>query len=263
MPDAAEPTQFPELNELLRRFVVRVETILGGDLLGIYLTGSFALGRGDAASDCDFLVAVEHALSGEQEQELRRLHDEVLGWPGYWASNLEGSYAPKPDLETLAALGRPWLYVDRGHREMEWSPHCNTEDVRWVLRERSPTLAGMRPREFACEVPPELLQNAMRPQIERFLDDLLTWASFDLSWTQRYAVESTSRMLYTLENGAVVSKPDALDWAEASMPEWRELVRQVRRDRFVTWNDPPAPGTAEESIAFVHDARERARLSAQ
>ena len=36
---------------------------------------------------------------------------------------------------------------------MEWSAHCNTEDVRWVLRERSLILEGADPRAFACEIP--------------------------------------------------------------------------------------------------------------
>ena len=47
-------TPFAELNDLLTRFVTRVSSILGTKLVGVYLTGSFALGAGDAASDCDF-----------------------------------------------------------------------------------------------------------------------------------------------------------------------------------------------------------------
>ena len=42
----------------------------------------------------------------------------------------------------------------------------------------------------------------MRRRIENFLDDLLSWTTFEISWTQRYAVEATIRMLYTLEHGA-------------------------------------------------------------
>jgi hypothetical protein len=83
----------------------------------------------------------------------------------------------------------------------------------------------------------------MRPLIQAFLDDLLGWTTFEISWTQRYAVEASSRMLFTLERGEVISKPDALDWAETAIPaEWRELIDQVRQDRHVPWNDPPAAG---------------------
>ena len=93
-----------------------------------------------------------------------------------------------------------------------------------------------------------------------FLDDLLTWTTFEISWTQRYAVEASSRMLYTLERGEVISKQDALAWATVAMPaEWRDLIDQVRQDRFVRWNDPPWPGSVERSVAFVESVQERAR----
>jgi ribosomal protein L32 len=96
--------------------------------------------------------------------------------------------------------------------------------------------------EFECEIPAGVLQQKMQPQIENLLEDLLTWASFDISWTQRYAVEAGSRMLYTFEHGEVISKQRALDWATRELPaEWNELIAQVRADRFVQWNDPRDP----------------------
>jgi len=252
-------TSFPELDDLLRYLVGRLRSILAADLVGVYLTGSFALGGGDAASDCDFLVATRGRLGADHEHAVRRLHEEIPGRPGYWAYNLEGSYAPRADLRTLAALGRPWLYVDRGGREMQWSAHCNTEDVRWVLRERPLVLEGADPRSFACDVPAAALRAKMRAQIETFLDDLLAWTTFEVSWSQRYAVEAMSRMLYSLECGEVTSKQNALEWATTAMPtEWRDLIDQVRQDRFVRWNDPPRPGTVERTLAFVHYAQERA-----
>ena len=258
--DPLTATPFAELNDLLARFVVRVSAILDVRLVGIYLTGSFALAAGDAASDCDFLAVTDGDVNSGEECALRGLHEEMPSWPSYWASNFEGSYAPQTDLGTLAALGRPWLYVNRGSREMERSPHCNTEDVRWVLGNRPFVLAGVDPRAFVCEVPPAVLQTKMRPQIENFLVDLKTWASFDISWTQRYAVEAVSRMLYTLQHGELISKQEALNWVAETMPiEWRGLIWQVRQDRLVKWNAPPRPGSVDRSIAFVQYVQDRAR----
>ncbi len=144
------PTGFPELDALLADFVERVSSILADDLVGAYLVGSFALGGGDMASDCDFIVVTENRVDAEEERALRALHDEIPTRDGYWPQNLEGSYAPRAELETLGSLGRDWLYVNRGHRDMSWDPHCNAEDVRWVLRERSVPLSGPPAARFAC-----------------------------------------------------------------------------------------------------------------
>ena len=232
--------------------------MLGDDLVGIYLTGSFALGGGDAASDCDFVVVKDGALSGDEERALRELHAEIPSRPGYWASNLEGSYAPREDLESLDALRRPWLFVDRGKRAMEWSPHCNAEDVRWVVFNRPHVLVGADPRGFCCGVPAPVLQAAMRPQIENLVADVRSWAPFDIVWTQRYLVETACRMLYTLEHAQVTTKPGALDWAAEALPaEWHDLIQQVRKDRLVPWDAPPPEGSMERAVAFVEYVQAR------
>ena len=142
---------------MLGDFVDRVELILGENLVGAYIVGSFALEAGDLSSDCDFLVVTTEQVTGKQERALRELHDAIPTRPGYWAINLEGSYAPRADLETLERLDREWLYLARGWREMQWSTHCNVEDTRWILRERGIAVTGPDPRAFACEVPQTML----------------------------------------------------------------------------------------------------------
>ena len=251
------PTVFPDLNELLQEFVACVESTLGENFVGAYLVGSFALGGGDLQSDCDFLVVTEARVTPAQERELRELHAELPTRTGHWSHDLEGAYAPRRDLETLEALGEKWLYVDRGHREMEWSTHCNSEDVRWTLRERGMTLAGTEARQFVAEVPADVLRSKMRVLIARFLPDLLSWTNFDeVAWSQRYAVASLCRMLYTLDTGEITSKQNALEWAKSALPErWRGLIQQTIDDRPLPWTDPPRPGSVEATIAFAEYAK--------
>jgi hypothetical protein len=261
---ASPPTIFPELNELLGELVIRVESILGDNFVGAYLNGSFALGAGDLYSDCDFLVVTEAQVSAEQERALRQLHDEIPARSGHWTHHLEGSYAPKAELETLAALDKQWLYIDHGWREMQWSTHCNTEDVRWTLRERGITLAGPDPRELVAEVPADALRRRMRQLIESFLPDLFSWIGFDIAWAQRYAVTTLCRMLYTLDTAEVASKQASLEWAQDALnPAWRDLIQQVLDDRALGWdpNDPPRAGSVEATTAFAEHAKQRAANS--
>ena len=259
---ASAPTVFPELNELLAELVARVEAILGDNVVGTYLVGGFALGGGDLQSDCDFIVVTEARVTADQEQQLRAFHDEIPTRPGHWPHDLEGSYAPRADLETFAALDRQWLYVNRGGREMEWSTHCNTEDVRWTLRERGITLSGPEPRPLVAEVPADVLRRRMQVLIDSFLPDLLSWTSFEIGWAQRYAVTTLCRMLYTLESGEVLSKPASLEWARSALPaEWHGVIQQAIDDRPLPWNDAPRPGSVEATITFSEYAKKRAARS--
>lgn len=255
MGEHSSPTGFPELNALLADFATRVSSILGEDLVGVYLVGSFALGGGDAASDCDFLVVAEQRVDAEQERALRELHEEIPTRDGYWPQNLEGSYAPRAELETLDSLGGDWLYVNRGHRDMSWDPHCNAEDVRWVLRERSLPLSGPPAARFACEVPADLLRERARSLLATLIPDLRGWADFEVAWTQRYAVQMTCRFLQTIETGEVTTKLDALGWALRELaPEWHGLIEQARDDRLLPWDDPPRPGSIDRTLTFARYA---------
>ena len=255
------PTAFPELNELLAELVARVESILDANFVGAYLTGSFALGAGDLHSDCDFLFVMQDQVTGEQERALRELHGEIPTRSGHWPHDLEGSYAPRADVATLAGLDRHWLYVDRGWREMQWGTHCNNEVVRWTLRERGTTLAGLDPREFVAEVPADALRGSMRRLIESFLPGPAPLDKFDNAWSQRYAVTTLCRMLYTLETAEIVSKQDALAWAKHALSlRWRDLIQQALDDRELGWrpDDPPRANSVEATVAFAAYAKERA-----
>ncbi|WP_051515968.1 aminoglycoside adenylyltransferase domain-containing protein [Candidatus Blastococcus massiliensis] len=258
-PVEQHPTPFPELDALVVELVERAREILGSSFVGAYLQGSAALGDLDEASDCDFLVPVRGPIDPEQEAGLRRLHDEIPTRLGQWSTELEGSYPEETELRSVRSLGRPWLYIDRGSREMQWSTHCNTEVVRWILRERGITLAGPDPRTLVDEVPGDLLRARMRTEIPRFLTELQTWTTFDIAWAQRYAVATYCRMLQTLHSGRVTSKRAALLWGrEALDPGWEPLLTQVLEDRPLPWDAPPRPGSVAETLRFARYAEELA-----
>jgi Domain of unknown function (DUF4111) len=264
---SSHPTQFAELNELLGQMVLRIKAILGDNFVGAYLQGSFALGDADMYSDCDFLIVTRTALTPAQEASLRTLHADIRTQPGHWANHLEGSYAPQAELRGLSGLGAKWLFVDQGHSgsEMEWSTHCNTEVVRWIVREHGVTLAGPDPNELVDKVEPEVLRTRMRQEVKGFLPGMLTWIGLDSPWAQRYAVTTLCRILCTLETGRVASKHAALLWAmDALDPGWQDLIRQTLEGRSLGWNhwDPVEPGLLEATLAFNDYAIQRAAADA-
>lgn len=257
MPLEQGPTEFSELNDVLSRLVDGTHRALDDNFVGAYLVGSFALGDPDIHSDCDFIVATSEPISPAQEAAVRRLHEGFPSEDGHWNRHLEGSYAPIDDLRRLDALGREWLFVDHGHAEMEWSPHCNSPEHRWTLRHHGVVLTGPPPADFA-DVPAELLRDKMRSQIPGFMTDLATWIRIEeIAWAQRYAVTTLCRMLFTVRHGTLVSKHQALLWAAEELDQrWRELVLRAERERVHGWD--PAHRPDHELVEQTHQFAEYA-----
>lgn len=148
----------------------------------------------------------------------------------------------------------PWLFVDRGHREMAWDEHCNTLHTRWVLRHHGIALGGPPAHELVDDVPAQALREAARAALPGVLADIRGWAPVGHAWTQKYIVHTCSRVLYTATTGEVASKPAALEWAANHLdPAWRPLLAQVQRDRARPWrpSDPALPGSTEQAYAFA------------
>ncbi len=248
-------TGFGELDGVLDRLVEQARAVLGSDLVGVYLVGSFAVGDADEHSDVDVLVPVARPPTAAQEAALRAFHAELPVGDGHWNQELEGSYPPVEELRTLAGLGRRWLYVDRGATEMEWSTHCNTLEHRWTLRHRGVVLTGPSPATLVDPLPPGALREEMRRQIPSVLGSLRTWVDVErVAWGQRYAVATLCRMLFSVATDEVASKRASLLWAAAALaPEFRPLVEAALAGRARGWDpaDAPSPEDVEATERFA------------
>lgn len=251
-------TPFRELDELLTWHAEQVGAVLGDALVGSYLQGSFALGGGDAQSDADVVVVLTAPPTAEQEAGLRRLHEGIPDRPGIWHRNLEGSYADRTSLRSLDGLGTPWLFNDRGHRELEWSDHDNSVHVRWILRHHGVRIVGPPVTQVVDDVPAAAMREEAARELAGLLDGIRSWADLGHAWTQRYIVQTAARVLYTVRTGEATSKPAALAWAAEELdPRWRPLLAQVTADRSQPWApvDPPRPGSMEQALAFAEHLR--------
>ncbi|MDX6273502.1 MAG: hypothetical protein QOJ92_712 [Frankiales bacterium] len=231
------PTPFAELNGLLLEIAAHAQRVFLDDLVGVYLQGSFALGAADLHSDCDFLVVVRAPVTAAQEAHVRRLHDDIPTRSGHWVHHLEGSYPVASELRTLDAMGRPWLFIDHGWREMQWDVHCNNEVARWILRNHGIRVVGPPTQELVDPIPSEAMRQGAKAAIPTAIRDIEGWVSLDLAWGQRYAVVTMCRLLYTLETAEVASKRRAVLWAlERIGPEWHPLLISAMEGRALGWN---------------------------
>jgi predicted nucleotidyltransferase len=252
------------LDELLDEFVEQLRSALDDNLVGAYLTGSFALDAADEHSDVDFLVVTERRLDGGEQRRVTKLHRELYERDTPWAQHLEGSYAPRDELR------RPnraeWLFLENGATDFKWDRHCNSALVRWVLLAHPHVLCGPPPAELVDPVAPDEL----RAEAHAAVHDYASWAHEQHGnwphgmsrWTQPYAVLTLCRALYTLEHATVVSKDAAARWAATALgARWRPLIEAAAAARPDPWTRIHLPAEAAdvaETRAFADFAARRA-----
>lgn len=248
------------LGEVLADLVRGARDVLGENLVGAYQVGSFALGAADAASDVDVLVVTAGALDAEAERGLRELHARLPDLDSTWAQHLEGSYAPRAELRRPGT--EPWLYVDNGHREMQWSTHDNSLAVRWVLRHHGLVLTGPPGRDLVDPVEPDSLRADAVETLQHWDEDLRARPDqFQDLLAQQQHVLGLGRLLHRARYGRVVSKAVAAQWVQQEHPAWGDLVREAVAGRRLGWDRAAAPTPAavvERTRRFHRYVLERA-----
>ena len=244
-----QPTPYPDLNALLEEFVSQTRASLGDDLIGLYLVGSFALGGFDEDSDVDFLCVTRDELTLAQQASIQAMHGRLYDLETSWAKHLEGSYISAERLR-LGADGSLFFYLDNTARALIWSDHCNKSVVRWTLYHHGIALHGPAANTLLEPVDSEALRRETRRAMRSWLEEIQAQPQLvDNRWYQAYAVVTRCRMLYTLREGAVASKPAAVRWAlEHLDSSWAGLIER-------SWRDRPNPTLTSKLPANLEDAK--------
>jgi Domain of unknown function (DUF4111) len=258
MPD----TGFSDLDELLEELTASMQSILGDELVGLYLQGSFALGDADEHSDVDWIAVTDDDLAPDQVSALQKLHAAFYARETPWAQHLEGSYFPKRRIRRVEATPAELWFLDNGSSQLALDTHCNTAVVRWTVRERGVTLAGPDPKELIDPVSDDELRAYAGWALREWVD----WAKSLPSMSRRaqnLLVVSFCRILQTLETGQVTSKREAGEWALSSLPaEWSSLITDALEDRPDPWvkvQQPAMPDAVQRTLAFADYALSRPR----
>jgi hypothetical protein len=287
---ARQPTPYADLNAVLAHLVEGAQAVLGGNFVGAYLQGSFAVGDFTEFSDCDFIVVTAYDITPDELAPLQALHAGIHELPyAYWRSGLEGSYVPAPilrhwsteprdppgeprgpdwgdpGLSGAPARAYPFWYLDHGAKTLVRSEHDNTQVVRWCLREKGVTLAGPPPKQLVDPVPPTALRAEIRQTLDLVL--ALNLEPIHLVAWQAFWVGLFCRMLHTLSTGAVWSKKASMAWAQGALdPRWRDLIARaaaVRKGDAAQSGQPADPAEIAATRAFAQYASGYADKAAQ
>lgn len=232
---AANPTIPTNIPTLLDALLLGVQQTLGRNLVGLYLRGSLVMGDFDPmASDVDFFAVTEHLLTEAEFTDLTFMHDTLARLANPYAEHLEGAYIPRTSVRRFTLGERlPTLYRQE---RLRWSEHdYNWVLERWVVREHGLTLCGPAPTTLINPVSTNELREAVRLRMPEWL----RWANQpdDPDWQlhlgqKAYVIQTMCRALCTLATGTLPSKPQAVAWALATLPEpWHSTV-----ERSQTWH---------------------------
>ena len=251
MADWRERVRDEDVRALLAVLLPGIHDALGGQVVGAYLHGSLATGGFDPqSSDVDFVVATREALSAGERDRLESRHTAIAGSELRWATNVEGSYIP------LAALRRhdpgdccfPVLRSDGsfgidGHGA-EWIIQ------RYVIRQYGVVLCGPSPETLIDPISPDDLRKAARQTLrEWWAPQLRDSHRIEDDHYQAYAVQTMCRAHYTVIEGDVVPKPQAVLWClERVDRRWHGLIERAQ-----AWRMGDSMDAFQETLAFMRD----------
>lgn len=255
-----QPTPYADANAILAELLANVQGILGNHLIGMYLDGSVANGGFDRGSDIDFVVVSDEAISPAQFAALYAMHERIAQFDSPWAIQLEGSYLSRAAVRRHEPASTMHPNLERGEGERlklanhdeSWVTH------RYILRQRGITLVGPPPQTLIDPITADDLRAGMVPVLAgwatSFLDNPTPLAS---PGYQSFVVLSLCRVLYTLQQGDVVSKQVAAQWAiERLDARWQPLIELALRTRLSgEWDDGVNP--LLETLAFIRFALEQ------
>lgn len=217
-----------KMQQQLKDSVELLRTILGSDLLGVYLYGSSLVGGLQKYSDIDLLAVTNRATTLEEKAKLIASLLQVSG------IYMKSSKLPIEITLVEKKMINPWQYPPRFDFQYgDWlresfekgiiEPWENYEmpDLAVIVTQvllKSETLWGLKPQQLLAHVPYHDFMKAMLHDVNRL--------AADLEHDTRNVLLTFARIWSTLETDAIRSKPAAADWAINHLPEKHQPVMQ-------------------------------------
>jgi len=204
----------------------RLRDVLGRDLVGVYLGGSFVMDDFiDATSDYDVLVLIRRPLTASRVAALRRMHDQLVR-ARRDAARLDGDYVPAPWLVPTGTR-RPVHFFRRGRLRARPEFMLSADNVA-NIREDGIAVVGPPAKRVLPPVKPDQVRAAARAMLHER-------ASLRTEAAAAEEILGALRSMSAIETGKPTSKTDGVRWGLAHLDrKWHPLIRgadAVRRGR--------------------------------
>jgi predicted nucleotidyltransferase len=252
----SQPTLYFDVNQILHLLLAETREILHDQFVGMYLYGSLSSGDFDLeTSDIDFLVVTEGILPDETVSKLEAMHNKIWASGLKWASKLEGSYIPRdlirthdPNGPACPTVNEAKFYLDQ--RGSDWIIQ------RHVIRECGIVLEGPDPKSLIDPVSPGDIRKSVLGVLHEWwfpmLDDP-SWLRDHEAGDRAFGVITMCRALHALEHRTIVSKPKAIEWAQAKLEEpWPTLIKRAS----TVTNDNGQDVLLDEVLDFIRHVKD-------
>ncbi|HEV2859760.1 MAG TPA: aminoglycoside adenylyltransferase domain-containing protein [Pyrinomonadaceae bacterium] len=243
-----------QVSALLEEIAGRLPSILGRNLVGVYLYGSLTQKAFDPArSDVDCIVVTRRDLTDAQFRRLEAWLTRA-GGSNPWAKRLQMLFLIRDEVLTMNSKACLYQFGRLARSGSDGNP------IIWVnVLESGIVLYGPPPGSFVPPITSETLLAALEREVGYLHEEIVEkpegeWR--DVPSYRTYAVLTLCRILYSHRKGAVVSKKRAAAWALKNLPEeWHELIRRALASK----GSSPLPlRRIRRFIAFA-DAKLKAR----
>ena len=242
------------VDELLAVLVSSIRAVLGDDLVGIYLYGSYVSGGFDpGVSDVDLVAVTARDADQIDLAGLERLHGDIVSLHPDWTDRVEVVYIGRSALRSfrtsaarLAVISPGEPFHLRDDRVVEWLQNW------YLVRETGVVLFGPP----AASLVPPITMSEFVAAAARYADQISHQSLVEATAGARaYAVLTICRALRTVETGTHGSKQEGADWARERMPEWGWLIDAALRCRLsggaIGFDDERSRAGADEFIELV------------
>jgi hypothetical protein len=258
------PTPYPDVNAAVHELLLGAQATLGEHFLGMYLSGSLALGDFDRhSSDIDFVVVTDADPTNDLLAALQGMHARFQVSASPWATEVEAAYIPQHDLRRYDPARARHPHIERGPGQRLDMDQLDSGWViqRSILREHGVVIAGPDPRTLIDPVPRQDMHWAVKELMDTWWEPMRRDPSrlhSPNNGYQTYAVLTMCRMLYTIDCGAVVSKPAAARWAlESQGRQFTALIERALAWRKDGQNE--AAGDVSETLELIQYTFEHCR----
>lgn len=241
--------QYKDVKEVLDSLTAGMVSILGKNLVGVYLTGSLSYGDfNPESSDIDLLTILKDPVTSEKLKSLEQMHLNVERNNEKWAKRIECSYIPLEMLQNRFPPKTPRPYIGEGIFYPE-APYGNEWIInQYLLHKHGITLMGP---DFKTLVHPihikDVREACIRDLFEEWQPKMTDPTYLNNSHYQSYVVLNMCRILYTVMCYSTATKRVSASWVKSEFsPQWNDLIQTAEN-----WHYGEEMSLKEETIKFI------------